>query len=126
MGIRVLPPPPTWNFVVDLSKRWSAMGEDDFLDVLDVTVRWEKEVPKGQGGTYTASVCLDSQWYAGRRFETTIRLPLIFGTKPEEEWAKKVARRAVLKAIEVGRLDECEQRLASGLGHNWRNWRNER
>lgn len=30
MGIRVPPPPPTWNFVVDLSKRWSTMDEPDF------------------------------------------------------------------------------------------------
>lgn len=126
MGIRFSPPPPVWKFVVDFSKRWSTMDEPDFLDLLDVTVRWEKEIPKGQGGTYTAYVYLDSQWYAGRRFETTIRLPSIFGTKPEEEWAKEAARRAVLKAIEVGRLDECEQRLASGPDMDWRNWRKER
>lgn len=50
MSIRVPPPPPVWKFVVDLSKRWSMMDEPDFLDLLDVTVRWEKEIPKGQGG----------------------------------------------------------------------------
>ena len=126
MSIRVPQPPPVWKFVVDLSKRWSTMDEPDFLNLLDVTVQWEKCVQQLPGGVYTASVLLDSQWYAGQRFETTIHLPPLFGNKPEEEWAKEVARRAVLKAIEEGRLVEYEQRLRSGLGHDWRNWRNER
>ena len=56
MGIRVPPPPPTWNFVVDLSKRWSTMDEPDFLDLLDVRVHWDKFIQQRPGGAYTAHV----------------------------------------------------------------------
>lgn len=126
MGIRVPPPPPTWNFVVDFSKRWSSMDEGDFLDVLDVRVHWDKFIQQRPGGAYTAHVRVASQYRVDKgAFETDVYLPPI-GTKPDEEWAKEVARLAVEKAIDKGWLETCEMSLASGLGHNWRNWRNER
>lgn len=120
-GFRVPPLPSEWKFVADFCKRWSMADESDFLDVLTVKVRWEKCLQQRPHGFYTASVRISSQYRDKEPFQTTIHASVVNGTRPDEEWARVVARLAVQSAIDRGWLTASEDDLTAG-SKDWRTW----
>lgn len=116
-------PPSMWKFVVDLRRR---DADADFDITLKVTVYWNKIVQQGPGGVYQAHVDLRNTVYVWnpRLTEPTIYLPPVEGfTKPEENWAKKVAEIAIKQAVAEGRLSATEHDLGDHAKKDWRKWR---
>lgn len=123
MGIRVPPPPSVWEFVVDLRRR---DADADFCITLKAVVHWNKIFQQGPGGVYQAHVDLrnTSDVWNPRSIEPTIYLPPVEGfTKPEENWAKKVAEIAIKQAVAEGKLSATEWQIGGRAKKDWRKWR---
>ena len=123
MVFRAPPPPCVWEFVIDLRRR---DARDDLDITLKVTVHWNKIVQQGPRGVYQAHVDLrnTSDVWNPRLIEPTIYLPPVEGfTKPEENWAKKVAEIAIKQAVAEGKLSATEHDLGDHAKKDWRKWR---
>lgn len=120
----VPPLPDSWGFIVSLRRR---DADADFDITLKVTVWWNKIIQQGPGGVYRAHVDLrlrDGVWNPNLVTTPDFNLPPVEGfTKPEENWAKKVAEIAIKQAVAEGKLSATEHDLGDHAKKDWRKWR---